>query len=77
MVLTLGTKQEYSLLNLLYREKMTVSDKYGFLTKETYLAITSCLSTLLSELYFCYQRNVFTSRVGLFFCSHAFLCCIY
>lgn len=43
MVLTLGTKQEHILLNLLYGDKTTVSDKYGFLTKETYLTVTSCL----------------------------------
>lgn len=42
MVLTPGTKQEHTVLNLLCRDKMTVSDKYGFLTKDTYLTVTFC-----------------------------------
>lgn len=77
MVLTQGTKQEHILLNLLCKDKMTVSDKYGFLTKDTYLTITSCFRAFWVNYISVIRINIFTSRVVLFFCSHTCVCCIY
>lgn len=68
VILTPETKQEHILLNFC-RDKMTISDKYGCLTKDVYLTIVSWFRAFWVNYICVIRRNTFTCREGFFFSS--------